>query len=172
MSDEYDAVALLLAREWQQTIAALATDTAENLEIVTAIELKPELKGHPYYWGKMSLLRTLRELADADVRRFETPGALKLLRESKYDINEIQLYTDGPRLYRSIRAQRRRQPDGSSLWVICERNNVLNMDGRWEYEPNPSSRTDTFFERTRFPTLNAAIAFFEAHTQQILESGE
>jgi hypothetical protein len=70
MSDEHNAVALLLAREWQQTIAALATDTAENLEIVTAIELKPELKGHPYYWGKMSLLRTLRELADADVKRF------------------------------------------------------------------------------------------------------
>ena len=71
---------LALAREWQQTIAALALDTVECLEIVTEIDLKPGLKGHPYYHGKMSLLQTLRHLADEDVKRFETPGATALIR--------------------------------------------------------------------------------------------
>lgn len=81
MSDEQNAMALILAREWQQAIAALALDTTECLEIVKEIELKPGLTGHPFYWGKMSLLTTFRELADADVKRFETPGAVALLAE-------------------------------------------------------------------------------------------
>jgi hypothetical protein len=79
--DEQNAVALMLAREWQQAIAALATDTAECLETVVSIALKPELKGHPFYWGKMSILRTFKEFADEDAKRFETPGAAKLLAE-------------------------------------------------------------------------------------------
>lgn len=83
-SDNAEALALILAREWQQTIAALALDTVECLQIVKEVELKPELEGHPYYWGKMALLRTLRPLADADVKRFETEGACRLLREMEY----------------------------------------------------------------------------------------
>jgi hypothetical protein len=81
MNDERNAAALVLAREWQQAIAALASDTTECLEMVTELTLKTELKGHPYFWGKMSILRTLRELADADVKRFETPGAAKIVRD-------------------------------------------------------------------------------------------
>jgi len=40
---------------------------------------------------------------------------------------------------------------GDNLWCVVDRSGlVLNADGEWEYEPNPSSRTDGFRARTRF----------------------
>lgn len=81
MSDERNAAALVLAREWQQAIAALAADVTESLETVVELTLKPELQGHPYFWGKMSLLLTFRDLADADVERFSTPEAAKIVKD-------------------------------------------------------------------------------------------
>lgn len=35
-------------------------------------------------------------------------------------------------------------------WAITNRGDCLNRDGKWEYEPQPSSRTPEFFERCRF----------------------
>jgi hypothetical protein len=88
MNDEQNAAALLLAREWQQIIAALAADTMDCLEMVIELTLKPELKGHPFYWGKMGLLQTLRPLADSDVQRFETPGAVALINAIRNQVLE------------------------------------------------------------------------------------
>lgn len=51
------------------------------------------------------------------------------------------------------------QPDGSSRWAIRSGGNVLNRDGEWELEPMPSSRTDDFFDRCRWPSLAEAVAF-------------
>lgn len=34
----------------------------------------------------------------------------------------------------------------------------LNVDGEWEFEPIPSSRTDEFYERCRFKSRKAAMA--------------
>ena len=60
--------ALQLAREWQEVVAVLAEDAAGMLEIDVQITLK-EQRGHPFFWGKVSVLRHLKELADADVAR-------------------------------------------------------------------------------------------------------
>lgn len=50
------------------------------------------------------------------------------------------------------------QRDGRFLYAIRKRGFVLNKRGRWEYEPNPSSRTDAFLQRCRFKTVPAALA--------------
>jgi hypothetical protein len=39
---------------------------------------------------------------------------------------------------------------GAGTWAIVNRGYNLNRDGRWEYEPLPSSRDHDFFERCRF----------------------
>jgi hypothetical protein len=47
---------------------------------------------------------------------------------------------------------------GHGKWAISDRfQNVMTVDGEWEYEPMPSSRTDDFIARTRF-TLDEAFA--------------
>lgn len=43
------------------------------------------------------------------------------------------------------------------LWAIRENGFCLNKDGEWEYEPQPSSRDDEFFDRCRFATLDEAF---------------
>lgn len=35
---------------------------------------------------------------------------------------------------------------------------VLSIDGKWEWEPLPSSRDDEFYRRFRFPSFEAASA--------------
>jgi transcriptional regulator with XRE-family HTH domain len=60
--------ALQLAKEWQEVITTLAADTAATLELDIQVELK-EKRGHPFWWGKVSVLRTLKDMADADVKR-------------------------------------------------------------------------------------------------------
>lgn len=61
-----------------------------------------------------------------------------------------------------IRVERTIQRDGSILWAVRCRGNVLARDLSWEYEPLPSSRDDDFLTRCRFPTLveawSAALA--------------
>lgn len=49
------------------------------------------------------------------------------------------------------------QRDSKSLWAVSIGQTCLNMFGEWEYEPQPSSRTDEFIERTRFATLEEAV---------------
>lgn len=58
-----------ITQEWQLVFATLATSVTECLETVTEIVLKPKT-GHPFYWGQMSLLQTLRRMADDDARRY------------------------------------------------------------------------------------------------------
>ena len=56
-----------------------------------------------------------------------------------------------------VYVEKRNQRDGTSRFVVIQQGEVLAKDGRWEWEPQPSSRTDAFVERTRFDSLNAAI---------------
>ena len=51
-------------------------------------------------------------------------------------------------------------------WAIVGDGSVLNKDGLWEYEPMPSSRTDEFRARTRWPTAREAIQFAQNHMQK------
>lgn len=48
-----------------------------------------------------------------------------------------------------------RSPD---LYAVEHGGYVLNTDGEWEYEPQPSSRDDEFKARTRFNYLTAYAA--------------
>lgn len=77
-----------------------------------------------------------------------------------YEINTVQVVGGGPRDRRDVTAERRRQLNGTSRWVIKERSLVLNRDGDWEYEPIPSSRDEEYKARTGWSTLNAAIMAF------------
>ena len=44
---------------------------------------------------------------------------------------------------------RRRRFD-EDVWTVVDGGTVLNTFLEWEYEPQPSSRDDNFFSRTRF----------------------
>lgn len=55
-----------------------------------------------------------------------------------------------------VRIVRAPQRDGSVLWKVMRMGEVLTTDGSWEWEPQPSSRTDAYLARTRFATLRAA----------------
>lgn len=45
-------------------------------------------------------------------------------------------------------------------------NCCLNRDGRWEYEPQPSSRDDAFFARCRFASLDDAVEFLRKEAER------
>lgn len=40
-------------------------------------------------------------------------------------------------------------------WAVTTFGQVLNSSGEWEYEPQPSNRTDEFIKRTRFDLKTA-----------------
>jgi hypothetical protein len=46
--------------------------------------------------------------------------------------------------------------DGVDRWCAKWMGRVATRDGEWEYEPNPSSRTDDFIKDTRFATVEEA----------------
>lgn len=46
--------------------------------------------------------------------------------------------------------------DGSVTWAIRQNGSCMACDGRWEFEPQPSSRTAEFFRDFRYPTAQAA----------------
>ena len=56
-----------------------------------------------------------------------------------------------------VYVEKRNQRDGTSRFVVIRGGLVLAKDGQWEWESQPSSRTDAFVERTGFDSLNAAI---------------
>lgn len=52
--------------------------------------------------------------------------------------------------------ERRSAMDKPEKWAVCNLGDVLNKNGQWEYEPQPSSRSDEFIECTRFDTVEEA----------------
>jgi hypothetical protein len=48
--------------------------------------------------------------------------------------------------------------EGVVRWAVTRNSDVLNRSGKWEWEPNPSSRTDAFLRRTRYATVDEALA--------------
>jgi len=45
---------------------------------------------------------------------------------------------------------------GKKRWAVKWNGNVLNKNLNWEYEMNPSNRTDTFIKATRFKNIQYA----------------
>jgi hypothetical protein len=50
--------------------------------------------------------------------------------------------------------------NGVIRWAIREKGDCLNKDGKWEYEPLNSSRTEEFFARCRWDTAEEALKFW------------
>lgn len=49
-----------------------------------------------------------------------------------------------------ITIEERGQLDGTTRWAVCRLGQCLNRRGRWDYEMNPSSRTDRWIAGHRF----------------------
>lgn len=60
------------------------------------------------------------------------------------------------------RIERTSRRDGSTLWAVRQHGDCLNVSGEFECEPQPSSRSDEFLARCRFPTAEAAYACWES----------
>jgi len=58
--------------------------------------------------------------------------------------------------------------DRGKGWAVVDGPFVLTKDGDWEYEPNPSSRDDEFYERCRFSERWAKILALEAVDQRTI----
>lgn len=58
--------------------------------------------------------------------------------------------------------EERIQADGTSLWSVSNgrSSDVLNKEGEWEYEPQPSSRDAGFLKRCRFSSVEEALTAF------------
>jgi hypothetical protein len=54
-------------------------------------------------------------------------------------------------------------------WAICHGHDCLGKDGKWEYEPMPSSRSESFIQQTRFDSAQEALAFYEQWKQQSIQ---
>jgi hypothetical protein len=64
---------------------------------------------------------------------------------------------------------------GPGAWVVTDRQgSVLNRNGRWEWEPQPSSRTPAFLRRTRFTrdeAIHRAMTAIDADRRQLTTNG-
>lgn len=81
---------------------------------------------------------------------------------------EFELLTVDPSIpfpkIRSIGVVRRSLPQHDPSWAIVdEMGSCLNHNGTWEWESLPSSRTEKFIRRCRWPELREAVAFAEDH---------
>jgi hypothetical protein len=65
---------------------------------------------------------------------------------------------------RYIEVRRTSLPDKPEAWAIQnESNGNLSRDGEWEIPSLPSSRTEDFYERCRWPSAQEAIEFAREH---------
>lgn len=118
------------------------------------------------YLVKLHVAR--RELGHADI---DTVDVLKIyadVREENKRLRELvsmaEAYTitdDSKRRthgYEHIEVKHR----GDDLWCVSNGSSVLNKSGEWEWEPQPSSRTDEFIADMRFSLDEAIARGFEA----------
>lgn len=116
----------------------------------------------------VSLHVARRELGHEDI---DTIDVLKIYDETRDEnkrlhelVSMAEAYTitdDSKRLshgYEHIEVKHR----GDNLWCVSNGSSVLNKNGEWEWEPQPSSRTDEFIAETRFSLDEAIARGFEA----------
>lgn len=60
----------------------------------------------------------------------------------------------------TIRVIIQRDPTVRKYGVYDDIGNVLNHDGGWEWEPQPSSRDEDFLKRCRFDSFEQAVEAF------------
>jgi hypothetical protein len=75
----------------------------------------------------------------------------------------------GKRLYpNGIELQLAHGRNGIIRWKITDSTWTLNHKGQWEYEPNPSSRTDAYFRRCRFNSIDEALEIWNRYKDKLL----
>lgn len=70
----------------------------------------------------------------------------------------------------SITVEERGQIDGTTRWAVCRLGQCLNRRGRWDYEMQPSSRTDRWIAGHRFD-LDTALRLAEKAAPLITVNG-
>lgn len=79
-----------------------------------------------------------------------------ILTPVKYQYNARELATEGSALYIEF--------FGSGWGIVRERNgSVLNRNFEWEYQPQPSSRTEDFYRRCRYESVDEAVQHIERY---------
>ena len=71
---------------------------------------------------------------------------------------------DSHRIFLSARSHQtgKKRKRTVQKWVITDdAGYLLNKQGKWEYEPLPTWRTEAFKVRTRFKTIESALKLFE-----------
>jgi len=63
--------------------------------------------------------------------------------------------------YRDIVVERRSYPNDPEMWAILADSMCLSKDGKWDYEPMPSNRSDEFIENHRWNNLDEAVRIAE-----------
>jgi hypothetical protein len=74
---------------------------------------------------------------------------------------EYQLWTE-PDGHSSVRLCRVAQ-HGPDRWAVRYGSECLGTNGKFAYEPMPSSRTDKWFAKYRFDTAEDALAAWDRH---------
>lgn len=71
------------------------------------------------------------------------------VRATRYTVSLLPEGDINANLY-EITVEERGQLDGTTLWAACRMGRCLNRRGRWDYEMQPSSRTDRWIAGHRF----------------------
>ena len=84
-------------------------------------------------------------------------------RQMKLEISEYTVTLQDKRQVRIIRCL---QKDDHYLWKILEHNDTLNLDGKWEYEPMSSNRTDEYLNNNRFSLEKAKELLLKSEVEK------
>jgi hypothetical protein len=79
-------------------------------------------------------------------------------------------YRTGPVEFGAVKIEECGQIEGPPLWAVRKNGNCMSKDGRWEYEPMPSSRDDEFLARCRFASAQEAYSAMAA--RKLAEAGK
>ena len=116
----------------------------------------------------VSLHVARRELGHADI---DTVDVLKIYAEVRDENKRLRELVSMAEAYTITDDSKRRSHGyehievkhrGDDLWCVSNGTSVLNKSGEWEWEPQPSSRTDEFISDTRFSLDEAIARGFEA----------
>lgn len=98
-----------------------------------------------------------------DLKPYVYAAARELLseaaRHSTMPLTEVSAYT----LPDQSVIQRAHQQDGPYKWAVRYLGNVMDHNGEFEYEPNPSDRDEAFIAKYRFATAQEAYDVWARH---------
>ena len=100
---------------------------------------------------------------EVQLPEFELPAECKNLVATRFEFeSDVAAYRPGP-LFESSTSP---FYDGVR-WAVRRGGSVLSHDFAWEFEPMPSDRTDDFYRRCRFATLEEAVVSYHIATGAI-----